>query len=65
MHDDCAGHFFTLAACNSGPDNPCGMAKRLREEVAGMIDKGRTDRQIFEQLLKAYGAKLLCPHMLP
>jgi hypothetical protein len=65
MHDSCAGHFFTLAACNAGPDNACGMAKRIRAEVAGMIDKGRTDRQIFEQVLKVYGTKLLRPHMLP
>jgi hypothetical protein len=65
MHDGCAGHFFTLAACNSGPDNPCGTAKRIREDVAGMIDKGRTDRQVFERLLEVYGAKLLRPHMLP
>jgi hypothetical protein len=65
MHDDCAGHFFTLAACSPGPFLACGMAKRVREEVAEMIDKGRTDRQIFEQIRNVYGAKLLRPHMLP
>jgi hypothetical protein len=54
-----------LAACNSGPDNPCGLAKRTRAEIAEMIDKGQTDRQIFEELLKARGPKLLRPHMSP
>src|SRR5262249_12295295 len=58
MHDGCAGHFFTFAACNAGPNNPCGMAKRIREEVAEMIDKGHTDRQIVEELLKARGPHL-------
>jgi hypothetical protein len=65
MHDGCAGHFFTLAACNAGPNDPCGMAKRIRKEIAAMIDKGQTDRQIFEALLKDYGPKLLRPHMSP
>jgi hypothetical protein len=65
MHDGCAGHFYTLAACNAGPDNPCGLAKRTRAEVAEMIDKGQTDRQIFEELLKGRGPKLLRPHMSP
>jgi hypothetical protein len=65
MHDACAGHFFTLAACNSGPSDPCGTAKRTRAEIAEMIDAGQTDRQIFEQLLAQRGAKLLRPHMSP
>jgi hypothetical protein len=65
MHDGCAGHFFTFAACNSGPSNPCSMAKRIREEVAEPIDQGQTDRQIFDELLKARGPKLLRPHMSP
>jgi hypothetical protein len=65
MHDECAGHLFTLAACNSGPNNPCSTAKRLREEIADLIDKGRTDRQIIEDLVKKHGPKLLSPHMLP
>jgi hypothetical protein len=65
MSGGCAGHFFTLAACNTTSSTPCGMAKRIREEVAGMIDKGRTDRHIFERLLEVYGAKVLRPHLLP
>lgn len=65
MHDGCAGHFYTLAACNSGPNHPCGLAKRTREQVAEMIEHGQSDRQIYEGLLKERGPKLLRPHMLP
>jgi hypothetical protein len=65
MHDACAGHFFTLAACNPGPDNPCGMAKQMRAEIANLIDKGRTDQQIFQELLETGGPNLLRPHMMP
>jgi hypothetical protein len=65
MHDDCAGHVFTLAACNSGPVHPCGLAKRTREELVKLIDKGQTDRQIFDALLEERGPNLLRPHMSP
>jgi hypothetical protein len=65
MHDGCAGHFFTLAACNTGEEKPCGLAKRTREELTMMIDKGRTDRDILEALLSERGPTLLRPHMLP
>jgi hypothetical protein len=65
MHDECAGHNFTLAACNVGPTKPCGLAKGTREKVAQWIDQGQTDWQIFDELLKQRGPKLLRPHMLP
>jgi hypothetical protein len=65
MHDGCAGHFYTLAACNATEEPPCGLAKRTRAAIADMIDKGHTDRQIFEVLLKERGPKLLRPHLLP
>jgi hypothetical protein len=65
MHDACAGHFFTLAACDSGGKTPCGTAKHTREEISQMIDQGRTNRQIFDKLLKDRGAQLLRPHMSP
>lgn len=65
MHDECAGHFFTLAACNSGDKTPCGTAKSIRADVAEMIDKGHTDRQIFEELVKQRGTNLVRPHMSP
>lgn len=65
MHDGCAGHFYTLAACNAGDEKPCGLAKQTRKELANMIDAGATDRQIVEQLLRERGPNLLRPHMLP
>jgi hypothetical protein len=65
MHDECAGHFYTLAACMSDGQTPCATAKRTRAEIAELIDKGRTDAQIFEELFKERGANVLRPHMLP
>ena len=65
MHDMCAGHFYTLAACDAAGKTPCGLAKRTRTEIAERIAQGLTDRQILEQLLKERGPKLLRPHMSP
>jgi hypothetical protein len=65
MHDACAGHLFTLAACDAAGKTPCGLAKRTREVISEMIDQERTDRQIFDALLKDRGTKLLRPHMSP
>lgn len=65
MHDGCAGHFYTLAACNAGDEKPCGLAKQTRQELAKMIDKGLSDQQILEDLLSQRGPNLLRPHMLP
>ncbi len=65
MHDMCAGHFYTLAACDAAGKTPCGLAKRTRTEIAEQIAQGRTDRQILEQLVKERGTKLLRPHMSP
>src|SRR5262249_47780645 len=60
--DGCTGHFYTLASCNV---NGCGMPNHMRRIVAGKIDKGLTDKQIFEELLKEQGPDLLRPHLLP
>jgi hypothetical protein len=30
-----------------------------------MIDKGMTDRQIFDELRKEFGSDLVRPHLLP
>jgi hypothetical protein len=65
MHDACAGHLFTLAACNARQSDPCGLAKRTLAEISEQIARGRTDSQIFEGLLKERGSKLLRPHMVP
>jgi hypothetical protein len=61
-NDTCTGHFYTLASCNP---NGCGMPNATRKAIAGMIEKGMNDRQIFEALLKERGPDLLRPHLLP
>jgi Protein of unknown function (DUF3179) len=60
--DTCTGHFYTLASCNP---NGCGMPNQRRDRVGKMIDRGLTDRQIFDELLKEAGPLLLRPHLLP
>jgi hypothetical protein len=60
--DVCTGHFYTLASCNP---NGCGMPHQVRKLVAEKIDKGLSDRQIWEELLKEQGPDMLRPHLLP
>jgi hypothetical protein len=60
--DRCTGHFYTLASCNP---NGCGMPNHMRSVLRDKIDRGLTDRQIFEELLKEHGPSLLRPHLLP
>jgi hypothetical protein len=60
--DRCTGHFYTLASCNP---NGCGMPNHMRSVLADKIERGLTDRQIFEELLKEHGPLLLRPHLLP
>ncbi len=60
--DICTGHFYTLASCNP---NGCGMPNSRRDDLAKLIDKGMTDRQIFDDLLKESGRLLLRPHLKP
>jgi hypothetical protein len=60
--DTCTGHFYTLASCNP---NGCGMPQQMRKRVAGLIERGRTDRQILEELVQEYGPGLLRPHLAP
>ncbi len=60
--DICTGHYYTLACCNP---NGCGMPNFRRDELAKLIDQGKTDRQIFDELLKDAGPLLLRPHLKP
>ena len=60
--DRCTGMFYTLASCNP---NGCGMPNAMRKNLARKIDRGLTDRQIFEEMLKTYGPPLVRPHLLP
>jgi hypothetical protein len=65
MHDECAGHFYTLAACGAVTDKPCGLAKRTRELIGEYIDKGQANEEILKELVKQRGDNLLRPHMSP
>jgi hypothetical protein len=60
--DGCTGHFYTLASCNP---NACGMPNAVRKQIAERIDKGMSDREIFEQMYKEKGRFLVQPHLLP
>jgi hypothetical protein len=60
--DRCTGHFYTLASCNP---NGCGMPNHMRGLLADKIDAGKTDRQIYEELITKQGPNLLKPHLLP
>jgi hypothetical protein len=60
--DICTGHFYTLASCNP---NGCGMPNFMRGALAKMIDRGLSDRQIMDDLLKDHGPLLLKPHLAP
>ncbi len=60
--DTCTGDFYTLASCNP---NACGMPHFMRQAIAAKIDKGLTDRQIFEELLKEQGPDLVRQHLRP
>jgi hypothetical protein len=60
--DTCTGHFYTLSSCNP---NGCGKPNEMRKRLAGLMDQGLNDRQIFEKLLADEGPGLLQPHLLP
>ncbi len=59
--DTCTGMFYTLASCNV---NACGMPNHIRELVGGMIDKGLSDKEIWDELKKSQGPLMLKPHLL-
>jgi hypothetical protein len=60
--DNCTGDFYTLASCNP---NGCGMPNFMRKAIGEKIDKGLTDKQIFEELLKVQGPDLVRQHLRP
>jgi len=60
--DVCTGHFYTLASCNP---NACAMPNHRRDELGKMIDRGMTDQQIFDELLKEAGPLVVRPHLMP
>ena len=60
--DNCTGMFYTLASCNP---NGCGMPNFTRDEIRDLIAKGKSDKDIWDTLLKDRGALMLTPHLLP
>ena len=60
--DVCAGHFYTLASCN---DRLCHLPAQTSKSVGKMIDDGRSDTQILEQLRKDRGSLLFRQHIVP
>jgi hypothetical protein len=60
--DTCTGHFYTLASCNP---NGCAAPNEAREAIGKLIDQGRTDRQIWDELRKARGPLMVKPHLKP
>ena len=59
--DNCTGHFYSLASCNP---NGCAAPNTTRQTIGKQIDEGRTNREIFDALLKQRGPTLLRPHLL-
>jgi hypothetical protein len=60
-NDICTGHFYTLASCNP---NGCALPNFTRRQIGTMIDDGKSNRQIFAELLKLRGEAMLRPHLL-
>ncbi len=60
--DVCAGHFYTLAACNN---MMCGLPATTRESVGQMIDEGLGDVEIVDRLRKDRGPLMFRQHILP
>jgi hypothetical protein len=61
-HDTCTGQFYTLSSCNP---NGCGLPNAMRKRVGEKIDKGLSDREVFDEIVKEYGPDVLKPHLLP
>lgn len=60
--DTCTGHFYTLASCNP---NGCGAPQATRDEIRGMIEKGKSDKDIWDALVKDRGSLMTRPHLKP
>jgi hypothetical protein len=58
----CTGMFYTLASCNV---HACGMPNAMRAMIGDLIDKGLTDKQIWDELKKSNGPAMLRPHLVP
>ena len=59
-NDTCTGHFYTLSSCNP---NGCGAPNATRDELRALIAKGKTDKEIWDELRKDRGGTMLRPHL--
>ncbi|HLF93808.1 MAG TPA: hypothetical protein VJB14_10105 [Planctomycetota bacterium] len=59
--DGCTGMYYTLAACNG---MTCGMPNRVRKFVKPLIEKGDSDREVFERMETEFGLSIWKPHLL-
>lgn len=59
-NDTCTGHFYTLSSCNP---NGCGAPNATRDELRALIAKGKTDKEIWDELRKDRGGIMLRPHL--
>jgi hypothetical protein len=60
--DRCTGMFYTLSSCNP---NGCGMPNAMRKNLSNKMNRGLSDRQIFQEMIRTYGPELTRPHLLP
>lgn len=60
--DTCTGHVYTLASCNP---NGCAAPTSTRKKLREMIDAGKSDREIWDEMLKARGPLMTKPHLKP
>ena len=59
-NDICTGDFYTLASCNP---NGCGAPNGTRKDIGKLIDEGKTDKQIWDDLVKISGPEMSRPHL--
>ena len=59
--DRCTGMFYVQASCNV---NACGMPNELSDEIAGLIDDNKSDREIYQELKGSRGRSFWQPHLL-
>jgi len=60
-NDICTGDFYTLASCNP---NGCGMPNATRRVIAQKIDAGKSNREIFDELLQQRHELMTRPHLV-
>ena len=56
----CTGQFYTLASCNP---NGCGTPQATRKEVLKLIDLGKSDKEIWDELKTSRGPLMAKPHL--